>query len=40
MKSAFIPYKKRIDLIYGVIKPGYAQVRTFLDAKKKRAAKK
>lgn len=23
MKSAFIPYKKRIDLIYNVIKPGY-----------------
>jgi len=23
MKSAFVPYKKRIDLIYNVIKPGY-----------------
>lgn len=27
MKSAFIPYKKRIDLIYNVIKPGYAKAR-------------
>jgi len=27
MKSAFIPYKKRIDLIYNVIKPGYQMAR-------------
>jgi hypothetical protein len=28
MKSAFIPYKHRIALIYDVIKPGYAKART------------
>jgi adenosine deaminase len=28
MKSAFLPYKRRIQLIYDVIKPGYAKVRT------------
>jgi adenosine deaminase len=28
MKSAFVPYDKRIDLIYSVIKPGYAKVRS------------
>jgi len=28
MKSAFLPYDKRIDLIYSVIKPGYAKVRS------------
>ena len=27
MKSAFIPYKHRIGLIYDVIKPGYAKAR-------------
>src|SRR6202045_2968586 len=27
MKSAFLPYDKRRDLIYSVIKPGYAKVR-------------
>ena len=27
MKSAFIPYKDRIDVIYEVIKPGYHRVR-------------
>ncbi len=27
MKSAFLPYKKRIALIYDVIKPGYAHAR-------------
>src|SRR5215831_60092 len=32
MKSAFLPYKRRIQLIYDVIKPGFAKVRT---AKKK-----
>ena len=34
MKSAFIPYKGRIALIYDVIKPGYSKART---ASKKRA---
>jgi adenosine deaminase len=28
MKSAFIPYKKRIKLIYDVIKPGYHKIKT------------
>jgi adenosine deaminase len=27
MKSAFVPYKKRIELIYNVIKPGYQKAR-------------
>ncbi|HZS44980.1 MAG TPA: adenosine deaminase [Blastocatellia bacterium] len=27
MKSAFIPYNERIDLIYNVIKPGYQKIR-------------
>jgi adenosine deaminase len=27
MKSAFLPYDQRCDLIYSVIKPGYAKVR-------------
>ncbi|GJQ21707.1 MAG: adenosine deaminase 1 [Bacteroidia bacterium] len=27
MKSAFMPYKKRIDFIYNVIKPGFAKAR-------------
>ena len=27
MKSAFIPYNRRIQLIYDVIKPGYAKAR-------------
>ncbi len=27
MKSAFLPYSRRIELIYGVIKPGYARAR-------------
>src|SRR5881398_1959500 len=27
MKSAFLPYDRRCDLIYSVIKPGYAKVR-------------
>jgi adenosine deaminase len=34
MKSAFLPYDKRIDFIYSVIKPGYAKVRNSLTAKK------
>jgi adenosine deaminase len=28
MKSAFLPYDQRCDLIYSVIKPGYAKVRS------------
>jgi adenosine deaminase len=36
MKSAFIPYNRRIRLIYDVIKPGYAKARALL--KKKRTA--
>jgi adenosine deaminase len=27
MKSAFLPYDRRCDFIYSVIKPGYAKVR-------------
>jgi len=27
MKSAFLPYTERIDLIYKTLKPGYARVR-------------
>jgi adenosine deaminase len=27
MKSAFLPYRQRIDFIYSVIKPGYARIR-------------
>jgi adenosine deaminase len=30
MKSAFLPYDKRCDFIYSVIKPGYAKVHSFL----------
>jgi adenosine deaminase len=30
MKSAFVPHKRRIQLIYDVIKPGYARARTAL----------
>jgi adenosine deaminase len=33
MKSAFLPYDQRINLIYSVIKPGYARHRSFLEAK-------
>jgi len=32
MKSAFLPYDRRIDFIYSVIKPGYAKARTALPA--------
>ena len=34
MKSAFIPYKSRIKLIYDVIKPGYNNVRMAKEKKK------
>jgi adenosine deaminase len=30
MKSAFLPYDQRCDIIYSVIKPGYARVRSSL----------
>jgi adenosine deaminase len=30
MKSAFLPYDKRIEFIYSVIKPGYVRVRASL----------
>jgi adenosine deaminase len=33
MKSAFIPYKQRIDIIYNVIKPGYKKARKMLQTK-------
>jgi len=33
MKSAFLPYDRRIDFIYKVIKPGYARHRSFLEGK-------
>jgi adenosine deaminase len=32
MKSAFLPYNQRIDFIYSVIKPGYAEIRKSLSA--------
>ncbi len=34
MKSAFLPYKQRIDFIYSVIKPGYAKIRKSASASK------
>ena len=33
MKSAFLPYDRRCELIYSVIKPGYAEVRNSLATK-------
>jgi adenosine deaminase len=35
MKSAFLPYGQRCDLIYKTIKPGYARVREKLASKSK-----
>ncbi|RCK72077.1 MAG: Adenosine deaminase [Ignavibacteriae bacterium] len=35
MKSAFIPYKQRIDLIYNKIKPGFKKLRNLLKLKKR-----
>jgi adenosine deaminase len=35
MKSAFLPYRQRCDLIYSVIKPGYARIRESLIGKGK-----
>jgi adenosine deaminase len=37
MKSAFIPYKHRVKLIYDVIKPGYAKARPAVKNKPRRA---
>ncbi len=34
MKSAFVPYKKRIDIIYNIIKPGYKKARRQLQTRK------
>lgn len=33
MKSAFVPYKQRIAIIYNVLKPGYAKARTAMKKK-------
>jgi adenosine deaminase len=33
MKSGFLPYGQRCDIIYKTIKPGYARVREVLSAK-------
>src|SRR5271156_1919865 len=33
MKSAFLPYKERLDFIYSAIKPGYAKIRASAGAK-------
>src|SRR5881396_141247 len=33
MKSAFLPYDRRCDFIYSVIKPGYAKIRASLASK-------
>ena len=30
MKSAFLPYKERLNFIYSAIKPGYARIRKSL----------
>jgi adenosine deaminase len=27
MKSAFLPYNQRCDIIYTILKPGYAKIR-------------
>lgn len=37
MKSAFLPYNRRLDFIYNIIKPGYAKARATLARKKNRA---
>ena len=33
MKSAFVPYKQRIAIIYNVLKPGYAKARAAMKKK-------
>jgi adenosine deaminase len=35
MKSAFVPYKRRIELIYDKIKPGYKKPNALYSKKKK-----
>jgi adenosine deaminase len=30
MKSAFLPYHRRCDFIYSVLRPGYAKIRASL----------
>jgi adenosine deaminase len=39
MKSAFIPYNRRVKLIYDVLKPGYARVRAVRARARRRKAK-
>jgi adenosine deaminase len=36
MKSAFVPHKRRIQLIYDAIKPGYAKARSALKRRSRR----
>jgi adenosine deaminase len=31
MKSAFLPYDQRYDMIFSVLKPGYARIRESLE---------
>src|SRR5206468_1730201 len=38
MKSAFIPYNRRIQLIYDVIKPGYSKAKMALGKRSRRSA--
>ena len=38
MKSAFIPYNRRIPLIYDVIKPGYSKARLALEKTSRQSA--
>jgi adenosine deaminase len=38
MKSAFIPYNRRIQVIYDVIKPGYSKARTVLKKSSRHSA--
>ena len=33
MKSAFLPYKQRCDIIYSTIKPGYTKARHSMSSK-------
>ena len=36
MKSAFLPYDQRIEIIYKTLKPGYSRIRQELAAKASR----
>ncbi|HXR16150.1 MAG TPA: adenosine deaminase [Terriglobales bacterium] len=38
MKSAFLPYKQRCDVIYSVIKPGYTKARESVASKRQHSA--